>query len=91
MFYYDLYAPTINLILPENLSTNTTSNTIDFTYNVSDLTNITQCSLIINNSINQSSQNITRNSTMVFTTFLTNSYYSWRINCTDSLVGQQIL
>ncbi|MFA5764461.1 MAG: DUF2341 domain-containing protein, partial [archaeon] len=87
IFYYDTSNPTINLIFPEDSVTNITSNTLDFIYNISDLSDIASCSLIINDSINSSSTNITKNTNLTFTVFLPNSFYSWKINCTDTAGG----
>jgi large repetitive protein len=84
VFYYDLYDPIVNLVFPGNLTTNLSSNTLDFVYNVSDTSNIPSCNLIINDSINDTSINITKNVNLTFTVFLSNSFYSWKVNCTDA-------
>jgi hypothetical protein len=84
VFYYDLYSPNITLWFPENNHVNTTSNTFNFIYSISDISNITNCSLIINNSINSSSTSINKSANNTLTAYLPNSYYSWAVNCTDA-------
>lgn len=76
--------PVISLIDPLNNS-GTASGNISFSYNVSDDTDILNCSLIINNKINITDKTITKN---ILSNFLLNrtevSRYNWSINCTDS-------
>ncbi len=83
-FYYDLYAPTINLVYPSNLTYINSSNTINFVFNVSDSSLIQSCNLIVNDSIKDSSYNITKGANQTFVLFLNNSWYTWKINCTDA-------
>ncbi|MEM4245501.1 MAG: LamG domain-containing protein, partial [Candidatus Nanoarchaeia archaeon] len=81
----DTTPPTINLEMPENNEINTTTNVIDFTYNVSDNSDIDNCSMIINEEINLTySGNITKETTQNLTTYLPNGEYKWSINCTDA-------
>jgi len=56
---------------------------IHFFYNVSDSTNVTNCSLIINNILNQSNNTIIEDTSLNFSTPLGNSDYTWYVNCTD--------
>ena len=79
----DTTPPTVNLELPENNTVNTTSNTIDFTYNISDLSSVSNCSLIIDGSVNTTSTSITKDVTQNLTTYLDNGEYNWLVNCTD--------
>ena len=83
VFFYDSSDPVVHAIYPPNLLTINTSNTINFVYNVSDLSPIKSCNLVINGSINDTSTNITKDTNLTFEVFLPNSYYSWKINCTD--------
>ncbi|MBW2984965.1 DNRLRE domain-containing protein, partial [Candidatus Woesearchaeota archaeon] len=71
----------IELISPANASTWTTSNNVIFQYNVS--ISIRNCSLIINNAIDQTDTNVTPNSTKSFTKTLSNGDYAWSVNCTN--------
>ena len=83
---YDSTKPQINLISPDNSSTWTSSSTVSFSYNVSDIS-VTNCSLIINNAVDQTDSSITVNTTETFTKSLSNGNYNWSINCTDSAVN----
>ncbi len=80
----DYTPPTITLIAPANNTLNTTTNTIDFYYNVTDQNNVDNCSLIINNKINKTDTSITKDTTQSITVFLENDNYNWSINCTDT-------
>lgn len=80
---YDTTKPQINLISPSSSSTWTSSSTVSFSYNVSDAS-INNCSLIIDDSIDQTDSLVTVNTPMTFTKSLSNSDYNWSINCTDS-------
>lgn len=80
---YDTTKPGINLISPGNSTTWTSSSTVSFSYNVSDVS-IANCSLIINSSVDQNDLSITVNTTEIFTKSLNNGNYNWSINCTDS-------
>ncbi|MGY4884300.1 MAG: DUF2341 domain-containing protein [Nanobdellota archaeon] len=84
IFYYDLSPPTVYSVSPENFSNITYSNTINFIFNVSDLSNIAYCNLIVNESIKDTSYSITKDVNSTFVYLLPNSFYSWKINCTDS-------
>ncbi|MEM4245345.1 MAG: hypothetical protein QXR60_04045 [Candidatus Nanoarchaeia archaeon] len=77
--------PWIDLDKPDDDATNTTTNTIDFTFTPYDVENsISNCSLIINEEINTTSTSITPNTINTISVELSNGVYSWSINCTDS-------
>ncbi|MBT3324403.1 hypothetical protein HN681_03140 [archaeon] len=82
-FTIDLTKPSINLITPLDGILNSSSNYINFYYNVSDANDILNCSLIIENDINSSSENPEKDTTNNFTSYLLNSNYAWAVNCTD--------
>jgi PGF-pre-PGF domain-containing protein len=82
IFRIDTTPPTINLISPTNGYTWTSSNTITFTYNVTDVS-IRNCSLIINNETVETNTSVIINITQSFTRTLSNGNYNWSINCTD--------
>ncbi len=75
----DNTAPSITLLTPLNNSIWNSSSTITFTYNVSDASNISNCTLIINNNINLTSLTLFNS----FNQTLSNNNYNWSINCTD--------
>jgi len=78
----DLAAPVVNLETPENY-TQYTSNTVLFTYNVSDTSSIANCSLIINGSLNVTNSSIVKDTTLNFTLDMASGTYLWSVNCTD--------
>jgi len=80
----ELNPPTITLISPENNTLNTASQTIFFSYNVTDETGIANCSLILNGIINLTNTTINNNANNNFTQTLPNGQYNWSVNCTDS-------
>lgn len=82
----DSSGPIINLESPSNDFEWNTSQSALFIYNVSDtMTNISSCSLIINDSISGSSDSsIIEDNKINFTRTLGNADYTWSINCTDS-------
>jgi len=84
IFISDLTAPTINLISPVDafLSTNTAYN---FTFNVSDVGTISNCSLILDENIINTMTSVTKApSTMgMYSSSLAVGTHTWSINCTD--------
>jgi len=81
-FYLDRAYPVINLISPADTETWTSSSTVTFSYNVSDI-DIANCSLIVDNSIVNTSTSVSEDVSQSFTYTLSNGVYSWYINCTD--------
>ena len=84
LFRSDSSPPLINLISPGNSTNINYSNTIDFIFNVSDLSDIQSCNLVINNSIADTATGLTKDVNLTFSFVLANSFYTWKINCTDS-------
>ncbi|MEM4245015.1 MAG: DUF2341 domain-containing protein, partial [Candidatus Nanoarchaeia archaeon] len=81
----DTTPPDVYLESPEDGITNTTTNMIDFTYNVSDDGALANCSLIINDEINMTDTTMTKDTAgQNFTLNLNNGEYNWSINCTDN-------
>lgn len=84
--FHDKSPPVINIIIPNNsASYNSNSQSITFSYNVSDNYNIANCSLIIDNSvslINSSLINLSLEQS--FTNSFSPGTYNWYVNCTDS-------
>ncbi|MBU2496445.1 MAG: VCBS repeat-containing protein [Nanoarchaeota archaeon] len=81
-FAIDTSYPVVALVSPSNASTWTSSSTVTFTYNVTDLA-IANCSLIVNNAVDQTESSITVNTSQEFTKSLSNGNYNWSVNCTD--------
>lgn len=83
-FIIDTTAPVITLLSPTNSTMSINNNNITFTYNVTDLSNISNCSLIINNNLNQTKTSITKNTTQNFTiNNLGGGSHNWKISCRD--------
>jgi hypothetical protein len=83
----DTGPPVIYLISPWN-GTNYTMNTVTFYYNVTDTwTAIKNCSLVIDDRLNVSSQWVPQGSTQSFTIPLADGNYTWSVNCTDNSTG----
>lgn len=82
-FAVEYNAPIVTLISPLNNYGNL--NNITFSYNVSDESNVTNCSLIFNSAVNQINLSINKTITQSF--IMSNlgvGSYNWSINCTDS-------
>lgn len=79
----DETAPIITLLNPQ-IDTYTTNNPEVFYYNVSDVSTIANCSLIVDGSIAVTNYSVTRDTTQNMDYSLPYGYHEWRINCTDS-------
>ncbi|MBW2990763.1 hypothetical protein KY348_03595 [Candidatus Woesearchaeota archaeon] len=65
---------------------NVTNNTVIFYYNASDATStLANCSLVIDGSIVNTTDNPAENITLNFTYNLSDGSYNWSVNCTDLL------
>jgi len=80
--YGDNNAPNVTLILPENNNLSFAGNT-SFYFNVSDDSEISNCSLIIDGAINQTDKTINKSEILNFTLDLEPGNYQWSVNCTD--------
>lgn len=82
----DTSGPIIGLITPINTSGSINGN-ITFFYNVSDASNVSNCSLIINSKINLTNKSIAKLPSENFFKGddLPVGRYNWSINCTDNL------
>ncbi|MCX6746680.1 MAG: BspA family leucine-rich repeat surface protein [Candidatus Pacearchaeota archaeon] len=87
-FWIDTTSPTVTLITPENNTMNYSIGTIDFYYNITDSSNILNCSLIINSAINKTIENPLKDTTNNITVYLPDNDYNWSVNCTDFLNNQ---
>ena len=79
----DTAKPNVSYISPAN-NTRTTNTNINFTFNVTDNSNINNCSLYINNIFNGTLFNIDDYFTFNFSRTLPNQKLNWSINCTDT-------
>jgi hypothetical protein len=86
--FVDGLPPKVMLVAPANNSWNWENAT--FYYNVSDvLSNITNCSLVINDKLNVTSNEIDKDTTLYFILHnLAQADYYWRVNCTDFFGNQ---
>ncbi|MBW2999136.1 hypothetical protein KY339_00560, partial [Candidatus Woesearchaeota archaeon] len=81
----DTSEPVVNLESPLNNTLENSSSTVIFEYNVSDaMTNISNCSLILNGLNNATNNSVIENTTQNFTITLPNAQYNWSIKCYDS-------
>jgi len=82
----DSTPPSLFLEFPES-DTWSTNNDVIFRYNTTDnLMGVDNCSLIINNKLNETNYTITEGVSQNFTISLENSLgYDWNINCSDKL------
>lgn len=76
--------PQVTLQAPDNESTETFSNNIDFNYTSSDVvSDVSSCELIINSTTEQTENSVVENTTQTFNQFLSNGDYNWRVECVD--------
>ncbi|MDO8517126.1 MAG: hypothetical protein Q7S33_03280 [Nanoarchaeota archaeon] len=79
----DSTVPVISLVAPTD-SYVTTSNSVTFQYSVADNNAIANCSLILNNTINQTTNSsVAKGVTNSFPTTLAIGVYGWKVSCTD--------
>jgi len=84
-FTLDISGPNISLLSPEPDALITDTNVVIFSINASDkFGDISECSLIVNDSIRQTQYDVIDGQVYNFSQFLENNYYSWRVNCTDT-------
>lgn len=79
----DTTSPMLTLLGPAAGAENTTSNTIKFTYNVTDQNEIAYCNLTKNGAVVASRTNVTAETSYFYQSIYTGQY-TWSINCTDS-------
>lgn len=80
----DTTSPVVTLIAPANAVSSTTS-AYNFTFNVTDINSVANCSLIIDDSISATSTSInnTGGTVGIYNSSLAVAAYTWNINCTD--------
>ncbi len=82
-FYLDKAYPVVSLISPANNTRQTSSSTVTFTYNVTDL-GIRNCSLVIDSIVNLTDTSITVDTSQTFSKSLANNNYNWSVSCADN-------
>lgn len=82
-FTIDTGTPNVTLERPEN-NNYTTNGVVTFYYNVSDNSTISNCSLIIDSSIDQTDYTITKDASQSFMTALSNGLHNWSVVCYDA-------
>ncbi|MDO8517485.1 MAG: hypothetical protein Q7S33_05165 [Nanoarchaeota archaeon] len=78
----DIVAPNITLISPENGSS-VSAGSINYQFNVSDLSNVSSCSLILNQVSVSTDSSITKNTAQTISYSTSAGSYNWSISCTD--------
>lgn len=76
-------APNITIISPPNNTVNKSTSLISFYYNVSDKSEVSNCTIYINSTLNSTNVTITKDISSNFVTNLSNGNYSWKIGCID--------
>ena len=79
----DVTPPSISLISPENNSFVGTS-LVNFQYIVYDSSNVLNCSLYLNDLLNQTNYSVMTSTPQTFSSNLSDGNYSWYIQCVDS-------
>jgi len=87
-FIVDFDGPVVELISPINGTMLISSSTVSFNYNVTDLSKVENCSLIVNDAFKSSDTSIVKNVTQTFAVGLTNGDYNWSVNCTDNATNE---
>ncbi|MFA5887804.1 MAG: FG-GAP-like repeat-containing protein [Candidatus Nanoarchaeia archaeon] len=82
-FRIDITYPIVNLMNPMNSGSQTSSNSITFTYNVSDVA-INNCTLYLNGIENETDISVTVNTSQTFAENVPNGNYNWTIRCADA-------
>ncbi len=84
---YDATSPNVTLISPENGTAYSENDNVTFIFNVSDSSDILDCSLIINSAVNKTNATpVSINANQTFYSVLISSTisYNWSVNCTDA-------
>jgi len=81
-FYLDRGYPLVYLEGPADGNTWSSSSTVTFSYNVSDI-DIANCSLIIDDVVDQTDDTISEDESQSFTKSMSNADYTWYVNCSD--------
>lgn len=86
----DTSGPVVILGTPNN-DTWTNSSNVTFRFTPNDVTSgISSCTLILNNTANQTNSTITENIVNNITTSLNQGSYNWTVNCTDTSANRNV-
>ncbi|MCX6749026.1 MAG: right-handed parallel beta-helix repeat-containing protein, partial [Candidatus Pacearchaeota archaeon] len=80
----DIDGPSITLQAPAD-GASTTSAAIDFQFDVTDDSNVDNCSLLFSDVAVQTTSSISKTATNTISRSLSAGSYSWKINCTDAI------
>ncbi len=83
-FTIDTTEPIINLVDPPDNNFSDSIYGVVFTYNVTDLKGIANCSLVIDGSIVSTDDTISKAINQNFSYLLPNGLHNWSVNCTDA-------
>lgn len=84
IYIADFTQPNVTQVSPSNSSNITTSSLVNFRFNVTDVGNIENCSLYINNTFNKLLNSPLKDTTQTISSNLANGFYNWSIQCTDT-------
>jgi hypothetical protein len=79
----DTTLPFVSLVSPANGSTLSKPYDFEFVYNVTDTSNIVNCSLFIDGSMVRTSNSVSNGVNQTFYHYLSNGTYLWSVGCTD--------
>ncbi len=82
----EVAVPVVSLVSPAD-SYSTTTTSLDLIFNVSDTSLISNCSLIINGTINETNTSILRDINQIFSKTFGVGVYSWSVNCSDGFAN----
>lgn len=85
----DQTSPTLIIYQPENNSRQ--NNPVSFYYNVTDRSDILNCSLQINDVVTNVTENPVKGEILNFTIWVTDVYNNWTINCTDDSIAKNMV
>jgi subtilisin family serine protease len=81
---YDIRNPNVSLLDPDDASSySSSSQTVDFGFNVSDDNDISNCSLIVNSELSLTNSSVDKSLTQNFSVDYAPGSYTWNINCSD--------
>ncbi|MFH1850072.1 MAG: hypothetical protein ABH879_07885 [archaeon] len=82
----DVIVPVVRLESPQNNTKLIKSNglTVVFKYNVTDLSPLANCSLVLNDKVNQTNYTINAGVSQNFSVSMNTGNHTWKVNCTDN-------
>jgi hypothetical protein len=83
VYVADFTLPFVELISPADDAVITTNNVVNFRFNVTDVGDIANCSLYINDTFNRVVNSPEKDTTLTLPTSMNNGFYNWTMRCTD--------